>query len=76
MEAVAGERGRETLLKDLLDAVKAAKDDKRIGAIYLDLTQMTGGGLTKIEDLRTALLDFRKSGKKVIAYADMYFQGP
>lgn len=76
VEAVVGERGRETLLKDLLDAVKAAKDDKRIGAIYLDLTQMTGGGLTKIEDLRTALLDFRKSGKKVIAYADVYFQGP
>jgi protease-4 len=76
VEAVAGERGRETLLKDLLDAVKAAKDDKRIAAIYLDLTQMTGGGLTKIEDLRAALLDFRKSGKKVIAFADMYFQGP
>lgn len=76
LEAIAGERGRETLLKDLLDAVKAAKDDKRIGAIYLDLTQMTGAGLTKIEDLRAALLDFRKSGKKVIAFADMYLQGP
>ncbi len=76
LEAIAGERGRETLLKDLLDAVQAAKDDKRIGAIYLDLTQMTGGGLTKIEDLRAALLDFRKSGKKVIAFADMYLQGP
>jgi len=76
LEAVVGERGRETLLKDLLAAVRAAKDDKRIGAIYLDLTQMTGGGLTKIEDLRAALLDFRQSGKKVIAYADMYLQGP
>ncbi len=71
-----GDASRETLLKDLLDAVKSAKDDRRIGAIFLDLSQMTGGGLTKIEDLRAALLDFRKSGKKVIAYGEGYLQGP
>ena len=76
LENLVGERGRETLLKDLLDAVSAAKDDRRIGAIYLDVSQMLGGGLTKIESLRAALLDFRKSGKKVIAYSDLYLQGP
>ncbi len=76
VENLVGERGRETLLRDLLDAVKAARDDKRIGAIYLDVSQMLGGGLTKIESLRSALLDFRKSGKKVIAYSDVYLQGP
>jgi protease-4 len=76
LQDLAGERGRETLLKDLLDAVRAAKDDKRIGAIFLDVSRMTGGGLTKIEDLRSALLDFRKSGKKVVAYSDVYLQRP
>jgi protease-4 len=74
--ALLGDPGRQTLLKDLLDAVKAAKDDKRIGAIFLDVTSMTGGGLTKIEELRAALLDFKKSGKKVIAYGEGYLQGP
>lgn len=74
--AVLGEPGRQTLLRDLLDAVRAAKDDKRIGAVFLDVTGMTGGGLTKLEELRAALLDFRKSGKKVIAYGEQTLQGP
>ena len=74
--ALLGDAGRQTLLADLLDAIKAAKDDKRIGAIFLDVTSMTGSGLTKIEDLRGALLDFRKSGKKVIAYGEVTLQGP
>lgn len=74
--ALLGDAGRQTLLKDLLDAVKAAKEDRRIGAVFLDLTSMTGGGLTKLEELRAALLDFRKSGKKVIAYGEGYLQGP
>lgn len=74
--ALLGDPGRQTLLKDLLDAVKGAKNDKRIGAIFLDVTSMTGGGLTKLEELRAALLDFRKSGKKVIAYGEGYLQGP
>jgi protease-4 len=74
--ALLGDLGRQTLLPDLLDAVKAAKDDKRIGAVFLDVTAMTGGGLTKIEELRAALVDFKKSGKKVIAYGETYLQGP
>ncbi len=74
--ALLGDPGRQTLLKDLLDAVKAAKDDKRIGAIFLDVSSMMGGGLTKLEELRAALLDFRKGGKKVIAYGEGYLQGP
>jgi protease-4 len=64
----------ETLLKDLLDAIRAAKDDKRIKAIYLDLDDMAGAGLTKLRDLRAALLDFRRSGKKVVAYGDNLLQ--
>src|SRR5512139_1424554 len=74
--ALRGAPGRETLLRDLLDAVKAARDDKRIGAIFLDVTSMSGGGLTKVEELRAALTDFRKGGKKVIAYGETMLQGP
>ncbi|HSB35673.1 MAG TPA: signal peptide peptidase SppA, partial [Thermoanaerobaculia bacterium] len=67
---------RETLLRDLIDAIRAAKDDKRISSIFLDVSEMGGAGMTKLDDLRAALLDFRKSGKKVVAYADGYLQGP
>ena len=72
--AGAGAATSETLLKDLLDALRVAKDDARIKAVYLDTNDMAGAGLTKLRDLRAALADFRKSGKKVIAYGDVYLQ--
>jgi len=69
-----GSAARETLLKDLLDAIRAAKDDGRIKALYLDLEDMAGGGLTKLRDLRGAIVDFKKSGKKVVTYSDGLMQ--
>jgi protease-4 len=70
----SGALARQTLLKDLLDAIRAAKGDRRIKALFLDLDDMGGAGLSKLRDLRDALAEFRKSGKKVIAYADGYTQ--
>ena len=64
----------ETLLRDLVDALRLAKDDARIKAVYLDTNDMAGAGFTKLRDLREALADFKKSGKKVIAYGDDYLQ--
>jgi protease IV len=74
--ANAGAVAKETLLKDLIDAIRAAKDDRRIKAILLDLNDLSAAGMTKLRDLRVALLDFRKSGKKVVAYSDNYGQRP
>ena len=73
-QAGAGSMAKETLLKDLVDAIHAAKDDKRIKVLYLDLNDLSAAGMTKLRDLRAALVDFRKSGKKVVAYADGYMQ--
>jgi protease-4 len=73
-QAGASTLAKETLLKDLLDAIRAAKDDKRIKVLYLDLNDLGPSGLTKLRDLRAAILDFRSSGKKVVAYADSYLQ--
>ncbi len=70
----AGAVASETLLKDLLDALRLAKDDARIKAVYLDTNDMAGAGFTKLRDLRDALADFRKGGKKVIAYGDDFMQ--
>jgi protease IV len=64
----------ETLLKDLLDAIRAAKDDGRIKALYLDLDDMSSAGMTKLRDLRAAIQDFKKSGKRVVAYSDRLMQ--
>ncbi len=65
---------QETLLKDLLDAIRAGKDDPHVKALFLDLDQMGGAGMSKLQDLRAALLDFKKSGKKVVAAGDDYSQ--
>ena len=72
--AGVGSAAKETLLKDLVDAIRAAKDDKRIKALYLDLDDMSGAGMTKLRDLRAAIADFKKSGKKVVAYSDGLMQ--
>lgn len=74
MRELTGDGTRETLLRDVLAGIRAAKDDERIGAILLDLDEMSGGGMSKLRDVKAALADFRAGGKKVIAAADLYGQ--
>jgi protease IV len=69
-----GQERPETLVRDLVDAIEAAKDDKRIEVIVLDVSQMAGGGVAKLAELAAAIQDFRSSGKKVIAYGEGYDQ--
>lgn len=61
-------------LNDILRSIrKAAKDDK-INGIYLDLTSLSAG-IASSEEIRNALLAFRKSGKFIYSFADNYTQG-
>jgi protease-4 len=68
-------RERETLLKDLIDAIDRARDDGRIELILLRLDALEGAGITKTRDIAEALRAFRAAGKKVIAVGDNYSQG-
>ncbi len=74
-EATGNEDAPETLLYDLIDAIKNAKDDDRITAMVIDPKYMWGAGVTKLQDLADAVKDFKSSGKKVIAYDDNFSQG-
>ena len=67
---------REVLLKDLLKAVNRAKNDKRIKALVLKTGNMSLGtaGMSKLLDLKSALEEFKKTGKKIIAVGDEYYQ--
>src|SRR6204780_4757266 len=60
----------ETLLRDVTDAVAAAKSDARIKLIVLDLNSLDASGLSKLQEIGAALRDFRASGKRVVAAAD------
>ena len=64
----------ETLLKDVIEAITAAKTDERIKLIVLDLDQLDASGLSKLQEVGNALRDFRTSGKRVIAMGDSYSQ--
>jgi protease-4 len=69
-----GQRRAETLVRDLTDAIDAAKTDKRIEALVLDVGSMAGGGVAKLEEVARAVRDFRTSGKKVYAYGEGFDQ--
>lgn len=70
-----GEEKREdTLLKDVIDVIEYARDDQRINALVLDLRDMESAGLSKLQDIGAALLQFKNSGKKIFAFSDVYNQ--
>lgn len=60
----------ETLVRDIVEAVNAAASDRRITHLVLDTDYMTGASLSKLEEISVALLQFKKSGKPIIAVAD------
>jgi len=68
----------ETLLSDLIDAVRLAASDDRIKALVLDLDRFGGAGLSKLQELAAEIERFKASGKPVYAVGsgfdkDQYF---
>ena len=74
IEEARGTATPETLLKDVVDAIHSAKDDDRIKVLVLNLSSFGGARLTKLQDVAEAIVDFKTSGKKVVAVADEYGQ--
>jgi protease-4 len=60
-------------LNDILADIKKAKTDDNIKGIFLDESYVESQQAT-VEEIRNALIDFKKSGKFVIAYAEVYTQ--
>jgi protease-4 len=60
-------------LKEILENIKKAKTDDNIKGILLDESYMTAGQATT-EEIRNALLSFKKSGKFVVAYGEVFTQ--
>jgi len=60
-------------LNDIVKNIKKAKQDNRINGIYLDLNIMPSG-ISTIDEIRNALLDFKESGKFIACHSDMLTQ--
>jgi len=58
-----------TGLVDVLKDIHSAKSDPNITGIYLDLS-LVSMGYASVEEIRDALLNFKKSGKFVYAYSE------
>lgn len=58
-------------LKKILDNIEKAKSDKNIIAIYI-YSPFVNAGLSKTEEIRNKLLEFKESGKPIISYNEIY----
>lgn len=70
-----GEFKQPLSLLEVLDAIEYAKEDSSISGIYIDVAPGASVGLATLSEIREAILDFKTSGKPVIAYSDSYTQG-
>ncbi|MES2097716.1 MAG: signal peptide peptidase SppA [Pseudomonadota bacterium] len=67
--------GHQFRLRDLVRAIDAAKDDKRVKAVVLDLDGYGGGYPAAVSEVAAALGRVKASGKPVLAYATAYTDG-
>ncbi|MBX2911881.1 MAG: signal peptide peptidase SppA [Cyclobacteriaceae bacterium] len=61
-------------LLQLKEAIASAKADAKVKGIYLNTGSLLAGMAT-IEEVRQSLMDFKSSGKWVVAYAPAYTEG-
>lgn len=60
-------------LDQILECFEKAKADSNIKGIYLELTDISAPMAT-VEEIRNGLIDFRRSGKFIISYSEVYSQ--
>lgn len=61
-------------LDDIISSIKKAKDNEDIKGIYIEAGLFSSDTPASAHAIREALLDFKKSGKWIVTYADSYTQ--
>ena len=72
-EILNKKKGKTPTLSELIALIKFAKTDSAIKGIYIKC-QQNPNGYAASEEIRTALLDFKKSNKFIIAYGETITQ--
>ena len=67
------EASKQFGLNDITANLKKAASDPKVKGIYLELTDLPSGQAT-IEEIRNALIDFKKSGKFIVSYSEVFTQ--
>lgn len=73
IEEILGMDDEKIGLQEILNAIENAKSDEKIKAISIN-TLYINGGIAQTQAIRDKLLDFKESGKPILAYADFYTQ--
>lgn len=74
IQEFTAERRRESVVHDLVAALDHAGKDERISLAFLKLDELQGATAGQLQDLATAIREFRETGKKVVAWAPAYNQ--
>ena len=70
LQQVTEQYRSETRLRDLVEAIRRARDDDRIVRLVIDPGNVWRVGMASLLELEAAVDDFKTSGKPVIALAD------
>lgn len=66
---------QEVRLRDVLSALHAARTDKRIERVVVNVQDMEPSGFASLREVGAALAAVRAAGKQVVAYGDSFSQG-
>lgn len=78
LQALLGEPSptdHEVLLRDVIESIEYAAEDPAIHALVMELDSLVYVGISKAQEIVTALERFRESGKPIVAVGDYYTQG-
>ncbi|CAH9055415.1 Protease 4 [Pseudoalteromonas holothuriae] len=70
----SGDQPKEILLDDVLQVINRATTDESIQVLLLDIGNLYGGHLDKLEVIAQAIDEFKAAGKKVLAHSAYYNQ--
>ncbi|MCU0431738.1 MAG: signal peptide peptidase SppA, partial [Cytophagaceae bacterium] len=73
-ETVFGGSNSNNGVVEMIKSIRYAKDDEDVKGIYLELSEFRAG-FASLREVRNELIEFKKSGKFVVAYAESYSEG-
>ena len=74
LSMLSGQVSENLGLDDIISAIKKAKTNENIKGIYIEAGIFSSDAPASAHAIREALLDFKKSGKWIVAYGDTYTQ--
>lgn len=74
MDILGQNTDTELGLDDILSSIKKAKENDKIKGIYINAGGFSAASAS-LKEIRNQLIDFKESGKFIVAYGDVYTQG-